>query len=94
MTEKNSNDGAMFAKNLRESFIKIRFRAKGVANRIGNSILCNCFREYDDARFSELWDAEKIDADEVLEELKKTREVAFSMIESIDELAEEILSRY
>lgn len=94
MTEKNSNDGAMFAKGLRELFIEIRLMSKGIANKIGSSTLCNCFREYDDARFSELWDAEKIDADEILKELKKTREVAFSMIESIDELAEEILSRY
>lgn len=90
--EKNSNDGATFVKGLRESFIKIRLRAKGIVNRIGSSTLCNYFREYDDARFSEQWAAEKIDADEILEELKRTREAAFSLIESIDELAEEILS--
>lgn len=93
MTEKNSNDGATFVKEIRESFIKIRLRAKGIVNRIGNSTLCNSFREYDDARFSDLWEAEKIDADEVLKELKRTREAALSLIESIDELAEEILSR-
>lgn len=94
MTEakKERNDGAAFVKGLRESFIKIRLRAKGIVNSIGNSTLCNCFREYDDARFSELWDAEKIDADEILEELKKTREAAFALIDSVDELAEEILS--
>lgn len=93
MEENNSNDGATFAKNLRELFIEIRLISKGIVNKIGNSTLCNCFREYDDARFSELWDAEKIDADEVLEELKKTREAAFGLVDSIDELAEEILSR-
>lgn len=92
-TEKNSNDGAAFVKGLREAFIKIRLRAKGIVNRIGSSTLCNSFREYDDARFSELWDAEKIDADEVLEELKRTREAAFALVNGIDELVEEILSR-
>lgn len=50
-------------------------------------------RRIDDARFSELWDSEKIDADEVLEEMKKTREAALALVDSIDELAEEILSR-
>ena len=91
--EQNSNDGAAFVKSLRDSFIKVRLRAKGIVNRIGNSTLCNSFREYDDARFSEQWDAEKIDADEILEELKRTKEAALALIDSVDELAEEILSR-
>lgn len=89
----DNDDATTFVKELREAFIKIRLRAKGIVNRIGNSILCNSFREHDDVRFSELWDAEKIDADEVLEELKKTRESALALIDSIDELAEKILSR-
>lgn len=93
-TENNSNDGAAFVKGLRESFIKVRLRAKGIVNRIGASTLFTCFREYSDDRFSKLIESETVNTDIFLDELKKTREAAFALIDSIDELAEEILSRY
>lgn len=92
-TEKHNNDGATFVKELRESFIKIRLRAKCIVNRIGASSLFTCFREYSDERFSKLIESETVNTDAFLEELKKTREAALALVDSIDELAEQILSR-
>ena len=95
MTEakKERNDGEAFVKGLRESFIKVRLRAKGIVNRIGASSLLTCFREYSDERFSKLIESETVNTDAFLEELKKTREAALALVDSIDELAEQILSR-
>lgn len=88
-----NKDAEVFVKELRESFIKVRLRAKVIVNKLRDSRLFTCFLEYDDARFSKLIESEMANTDLFLEDLKRTRESALVLIDAIDELAEKILSR-